>query len=422
MRPDPTDFGQVAAWFDASLRTRVMPYWLRTAPDLRYGGFHLCDPRPGRTRRPPFLTSARHRACSPCAPFKSLVIQSRMLYGFSLAHRLGWAGTGGDYLQAAEHGYRFIRDRMYDREHGGLLAIVDLDGSPRDSRKLLYSHAFAIVGLVEFHRASGNAAALELALDTYRHAHSRLHDARHGGWIEHADRHFQPLRFTHPPPGGLVGVAELKSADALLHWMEALAELLEASRCADVAGSLAEALRFNRTCFFPVGHARAYQLRTADWRPIGGSRYDVHSYGHAVQFAWLMIRAERVLGVAPSWEHFHGLLAEALYRGLDRARGGMFLEGPGTRPAADRRKVWWVQAEAIAALADGLRDRNDPDYATALTGLLTWVLRYHILSEDEVWIAATDEVGRPLDVTKAGPWKGAYHDVRAMTKFVEVFG
>jgi mannose/cellobiose epimerase-like protein (N-acyl-D-glucosamine 2-epimerase family) len=83
--PRGSDRGAVARWFAASLRDRVMPYWLRTAPDSRHGGYRLMD-RPGPMRRR--WLPARRQNPLPL-PRKYLVTQGRMLYGFSLAHRLG---------------------------------------------------------------------------------------------------------------------------------------------------------------------------------------------------------------------------------------------------------------------------------------------------------------------------------------------
>ena len=414
--PPGSDRAAVARWFIASLRDAVMPYWLRTAPDLVHGGYRLLDrPEPVRPR---WLSTRHQWRTTP--PHKHLITQARMLYGFSLAYRLGFGCGRDDYLRAAELGYRFLVERMLDREHGGFMSVATATGGLVDSRKLLCGHAFAIYGLVEYHRATGAEAPLRLALESYRTVHGHFHDQVHGGWIEHGDRGFRPLRYTLPPTRGIVGVAELKSADAHLHWMESLTELYQAAGDEAVGESLHEALRLCRACFFPAAPGVAHPLRTRDWRPIGGSRYDVLSYGHEVEFAWLMIHAQQVLGVPRAWDHFHALVERVLRWGWDHRRGGVYFSGRGIGPATDRRKVWWTQAEAVAALADGWEERR-PGYEQALSGLVDWILIRHVRNADRIWITSTDEAGAPLDLTKAGPWKAAYHDVRAMTKYIEAF-
>ncbi len=133
-----------------------------------------------------------------------------------------------------------------------------------------------------------------------------------------------------------------------------------------------------------------------------------------------MVHAQQVLGVSPAWDHFHALTGHVLRCGWDHRRGGVYYSGRGSGPALDRRKVWWTQAEALAALADGWEARL-PGYEEALSGLVDWVLAHHALPPDGIWITSTDEGGAPLDQTRAGPWKGAYHDLRAMTKYIAAF-
>ena len=84
------------------------------------------------------------------------------------------------------------------------------------------------------------------------------------------------------------------------------------------------------------------------------------SYGHNVEFAWLMIRAEKVLGQKPSWDHFYALLNHALKNGYDDRRGGLYYRGFDDQPATDTEKIWWVQAEMLSALTDALKHQDDP--------------------------------------------------------------
>lgn len=414
--PPGTDRRAVAHWFKATLCDRVMPYWCRTA-DPDHGGYRLED-RHGESPRPRW--SAAGRASHKPPPRKYLVTQSRMLYGLSLAHRLGLDPGGTTCLRAAEPGYRFLSEVMLDREHGGMAAITEGDGTVVDDRKLLCQHSFAIYGLVEYHRAGGGSAPLALALDLYRTLHAHLHDEVHGGWIEHADRGFRPIRYSVPGAKGVVGVPELRSADSLLHWTEALSELYEASGDGEVAASLAESLHFNLTYFFPADESVSHRYRTREWRPVGGSRYEKISYGHNVEFAWLMWRAQEVLGRPYDRDRFDALMDHSLRHAFDYRRGGLFYGGYGHRPATDRRKAWWVQAELLAALSDRLRlfGPGPSHQDSALDLLVDWILRFQTLPEDGIWISVLDQEGRPLDREKAGPWKACYHDLRAMTKYI----
>ena len=74
------------------------------------------------------------------------------------------------------------------------------------------------------------------------------------------------------------------------------------------------------------------------------------------------------------------------------------------------------------ALSEAVRSRPRPEYRQALERLLDWIIDVQSLSRDGIWLHTVDAEGRPLDRTKASQWKAAYHDVRAMTHFIEVLG
>jgi mannose/cellobiose epimerase-like protein (N-acyl-D-glucosamine 2-epimerase family) len=81
--------------------------------------------------------------------------------------------------------------------------------------------------------------------------------------------------------------------------------------------------------------------------------------------------------------------------------------------------MWWVQAEGLSALTDAVAHTDE--YNTALSQLVDWILSNQIRSDDGVWIASTNAAGEPENLKKAGEWKAAYHEVRAITKFIQVF-
>lgn len=397
------DLRACAREFKAELVQKVMPYWHDTAVDWERGGYVLADDAAGRGQ----------------ARDKQLVTQSRMVWGFSHAHLRGLSDGRRDYLKAARHGYRFLLDRFLDRENGGYFWKTDLAGAPIVDCKFLYGQAFAIYALVEYHRASGDPAALGRALDLYRTIQKHCHDARHGGWVEHTERDWRPL--APGDPRNEVEVVGLRSANAHLHWMEALAELWEATRDPSVKRSLAEALRINRRYFYPTTPGRSRFHRQPDWREVTDPRSAGLSYGHNVEFAWLMVRAQQALGRRPSWRHFHALLDHALRHGYDHQRGGLYHRGFDDQPATDTAKVWWAQAELIAALSDALQRKPDRRYEEALIKQVTFLRAHQIDPKDGIWLDTVDADGTPRSTGKAHNWKANYHDVRALVKFIEAF-
>jgi mannobiose 2-epimerase len=256
-------------------------------------------------------------------------------------------------------------------------------------------------------------------MDLYQVIQDHCHDRKHEGWGEHYTRDWQWL--TTPDPRIEVEVAGLKSANAHLHWMEALAELLDARPDPAVRKSLVEALKLNQKWFYPKQAGKAAFHRHPDWKFVTDPKSAGLSYGHNVEFAWLMIRAEEVLGRRPSWAHFDAILEHALRYGTDPDRGGLYNRGVDDQPATDTDKVWWSQSEFMAALTDGLRHRDHPAYRAALVKTIGFLRQYMITPADGIWVDTVTAEGRPKSSAKAHNWKANYHDVRAIVKFIEAF-
>jgi cellobiose epimerase len=395
--------GEARQW-RSELATRILPYWYDTARDTERGGYLLADDLKGRGQ----------------ARDKQLVSQARMVWGFSHAHRRGFSDSRRDYLAAAKQGYLFLLAHFLDRENGGFFWKTDLAGQPMVDCKFLYGESFVVYAFVEYSRASGDTNALGRALELYRVIQKRLHDPKNGGWIEHATRDWTPLK--PGDPRNEVEVVGLKSANSHLHWMEALAELCEATRDPEVRRSLEEALRLNQQYFYPKDAGQSCFHRQPDWQPVTDPKSAGLSYGHNVEFAWLMIRAEQVLGQPPSWSHFYAHLDHALKHGYDREHGGLYHRGVDDQPATDTNKIWWVQAEMMAALSDALKHRPNPPYEEALVHLFQFVRQYQTDPQDGIWLDTVSADGQPRSTAKAHDWKANYHDVRAIVKFVDAFG
>jgi mannose/cellobiose epimerase-like protein (N-acyl-D-glucosamine 2-epimerase family) len=245
-----------------------------------------------------------------------------------------------------------------------------------------------------------------------------MHDDEHGGWIEHLAADFSPLA----SDTAFVGIPRVgfKGANSHLHWMEALNEFADVTGDPDARSALEEALRVNVTFFFPEDAVRARVYRGRDWSPARDPRGDVHSYGHTVEFAWLMLRAHEVLGTPPPWDHFDALVRHAITWGFDAEHGGFYDLGPYQGPATQRDRIWWAQAEGLVALTHAVRHRADPAYEGALDRHLGWILERQRLPSG-LWAPRVEPTGRGKSIFAPGAWKGGYHEVRAMAKFVEAF-
>ena len=410
---------KLATEWDVLLRDRMLPYWQATV-DPR-GGYRVYDPgdRSWRAQIKSMVKGENERAQHES--LRGLVSQSRLLWVFSHAHLLGYSTPQHDYLKSAAHGYSYLIETMLDRQHGGCYWKTDVNRGVIEPHKILYGQAMAIYALVEYHRASGLPEPLEHARLIHESVRQQCHDKTHGGFIEHCDRNFAPLTCTGERLPGMPDIVGFKSGDANLHWMEALTELYAEAQDASVLVSLIETIELLCTKFYPPDVSASHEYRLSDWKTIDDDSFAGVSHGHMIEFAWLLLQAQEAAGTPRDWDYFERLMRHSLRHGFDHDHGGFYFRGKPNEPASDTTKFWWVQAEGLSALTDAAAHFDSAEYNTALTQLVDWILTYQIRSDDGVWIVSTDAAGQPQSVKKAGEWKAAYHEVRAITKFIQAF-
>ena len=413
------DRSRIAVEWEALLRDRMLPYWQMTVSSR--GGYQVYDPgeRPWRAQIKSMIKGDSDR--SQFESLRGLVSQARLLWVFSHAHLNGYSTSSHDYLKNAAHGYSYLIETMLDREDGGFYWKTDVNRGVIEPQKILYGQAMAIYALVEYHRASALSEPLDYAYSIYELVQQKLHDEVHRGWNEHCERDFTPLTCTGERLPGVPDVVGFKSGDAHLHWMEALTELYAEVKDASVRDSLIETIELLCTKFYPANVNSSCEYRLSDWQAVDDDEFSNLSHGHMMEFAWLLLHAQQTLGLPCDWDHFESLVRHSLRYGFDHERGGLYFRGKPHKPACDTTKFWWVQAEGVSALTDAAAHFNSDEYNGPLTQLVNWILNYQIRSDDGVWIVSTDVAGRPLNMKKAGEWKAAYHEVRAIIKFVHSF-
>jgi mannose/cellobiose epimerase-like protein (N-acyl-D-glucosamine 2-epimerase family) len=392
---EETYLSETASQFRQQLRSDVMPYWYEQAQDRQHGGYLLEE-------------GSKH-----------LVGQTRMIWGFSHAHLFGLSSSDRDYLAAARQGYEFLIKHFLDTQHGGYFWLTDEKGDVRNPNKMLYGQAFVIYGLVEYYRASGDKGALRQAQDQFRVIQRKAYDSRHGGWFEHFLADWTPVMEWRDDVS--VEVPGYKSANAHLHLMEALTELYLEWPDARLREALVESLKINRERFYPADPSRSVFHCKPDWGRVLDEDSQGLSYGHNVEFAWLMLRAEKTLEQPLSWPHFYAHIDHALEFGFDHERGGLYNKGLASDPAFDRVKVWWAQAELIAALTVSLARQERKSDLEAMRKTVTYLQSTMIDASDGIWIASFEADGKPKWNSKKNHWKANYHDVRALVMMSRAF-
>ena len=335
---------------------------------------------------------------------KGGIYNSRILWFFSNVYL---TLKDEDCLAYAEHAYNFLKNNLLDPEYGGIYWTVTYDGQAEDDSKHTYNQAFAIYALASYYDASGNTEALRLAYELFEKIETICKDE--GGYLEAFDRQFQP---TSNEKLSENGVMASRTMNTLLHILEAYTELYRVDRKEEVASSIRWILDIFAEKVYNPALRRLDVFFDMDWNCL----IDLHSYGHDIEASWLVDRAWEVLGdkayedkikiiTKDLADHIHSIALDDSRSVYNECEKGI----------VDKKKVWWVQAEAMIGFVNGYqKDPSRTDYLETARKIWDYIKQYIIDSrEDSEWFNELYEDGTPIKEKElAGPWKGPYHNGR----------
>ena len=257
-----------------------------------------------------------------------------------------------EYLGYTRHGVDFLASVMWDPLHGGFYWGLDEQGqlSPRyGAEKHAYGISFGLYAAAAAYEATRDERALELARRTFQWLEDHA-DRRDQGYFEAFTREGQVIASRNRPSGRttdqLGTLYGFKSMNSHIHLLEALTALSGVAGKA-VAERLREILLVVRDRI-AVEPGCLNLFFTPDWRPLP----DHDSFGHDVETAFLLLEASEALG-EPEAERTlavaRSLVDHALEWGWDEKHGGFYDKGAAFRPAWERDKIWWTQAEGLNA-------------------------------------------------------------------------
>jgi cellobiose epimerase len=378
------------------LNENIVSFWHPGVLDREGGGYHLNHDVHGKWLGP-----------SP----RTLVTQSRTVWFFSRLYNTGLGKQ--EHLDAAAHGYRFLRDVMWDREHGGFFWEVDPAGNPTRPAKHLYAQSFGLYALSEYAMASRDPEALDLARRLFAILDYHAYDRQHGGYLEFFQSDWSPLK--EELQGYMSADPSTKLMNTHLHLMEAFTTYYRASRDPLARERLVELIFIQSNAVVRKDIGACTDRYARDWTPLRGGFFDRVSYGHDVENVWLLMDACDAAGISngPLMDLYRTLFAYSLKYGYDDQQGGFYDSGRFNQPADRKAKVWWTQAEALVAALRMHRMTGEQRYLDVFDQTLEWVRRHQVDWENGDWHANIGEDGKPSG-QKAGPWKSPYHNGRAM--------
>ena len=399
------------------LHNELLPFWRRLEVDEGYGGFLTFLGEDGKpTGRTDLKTSLSH---------------FRLLFTASHVVRAGY-DNDGTFRRQAQQCLDFLTTHYWDKANGGWFWTADRAGKIIDPSKIGYGQDFGIYAPAEHAVAIGCSNSLEWAVRTYETFISKASDLCNGGVIEIFDRDWNPkkdagtLNRLKDRTGG-----QRKGFDIHMHLMEALTTLYEATenpvykrKTQEVIDLLFQKAVNPKTCM-------PWEQFTYDWQPLprmifdnvwGSDRDDAvrpidnTSYGHNVEFVWLLNHALNTVGLdkAPYLRKMQEMMNHAVKYGVDWTNGGVYCDGAQDGPAREKNKEFWQQAECMVGFLDAYLLFGDQRYLDAYENVHRFAMDKMINHKVGEWLPLLDIDNRVLRTYMAHEWKEGYHTVRAM--------
>ena len=384
----------------SELENNILPFWMNKMEDNEQGGFY--GEITGNDELRPEAS-------------KGAILNARILWTFSAAYRLL---KKPEYLKTATRAKRYLIDRFYDPEYGGIYWELDYKGNPLDTKKQIYAIGFAIYGLSEYARATGDAEALEYAQRLFEVIEQHSFDPVQNGYLEALTRDWQPIgdmRLSDKDEN------EKKTMNTHLHILEPYTNLYRIWKDERLERQLRNLIDvfITRILDPQTGHLNLFFEE--DWT----NKYRIYSYGHDIEASWLIHEAALVLGDETVLKRIEPLIvriAQAADEGLN-PDGSMIYENFLDKQKIDRELHWWVQAENVVGhinLYQHFEDESALDIAARCWEFIKAKLIDHEQGEWHWSILPDGTVNRKDD--KAGFWKCPYHNGRMCMEVIERFG
>lgn len=408
-----------------ALVDEVLKPWYPRTIDNEYGGF---------------LTDFNYKWELDGPQNKMLVSQTRHVWSTSTMDEFL---NDKKYLEYAEHGYEFLRDKMWDKDNGGFYFLRNREGNPISGipvEKNSYSNAFAIYSLAAYYKISKDESALDLAKATFIWLEEHAHDPVNKGYFDLLSEDGSIRKVPNPKRGDQYLVdPSWKDQNSSIHLLEAFTLLYSVYPDSLLKERLSEMLSIVRDKIVnKTGYLSLYL--TNNWQPLSfkdsseqirkANYYLDHvSFGHDVETAYLMLEASHVLGIENDTKTIaitKKMVDHSLKNGWDPEKGGFYYEGyyfkgKDKLEIINPEKVWWVQAEGLNALL--LMSKLFPEEEKYYDNFLKqweYIKAYMIDHEHGGWYGAgLDESPQMATAPKAYDWKVNYHTVRALMNCIK---
>ncbi|MCI7597913.1 MAG: AGE family epimerase/isomerase [Prevotella sp.] len=344
---------------------------------------------------------------------KGAMLNACILWAFSAAYRVT---RTQEWLSTATRAKDYFVSHFIDKECGGVYWSLNPDGTPKDTKKQTQAIGFAIYGLSEYTRATGDQDTLALALSLYHAIEDHAYDPENNGYIEALARDWKPIgdmRLSDKDENAS------RTMNTHLHIIESYTNLL---RCLNEQDDDNDELRASVVNLFHIFTDIIINRQTGHLDLFFNDRWEgkrnVESFGHDIEAAWLLHEAALVLGDVDI-DDVVRRVAKAADEGV-QPDGSMVYEHWKDTGRTDTQRQWWTLCENVIGHLDLYQYYGDRDALGVALSCWEFIKRRIVDHEQGEWLWSVDAEGCPnRKDDKAGFWKGPYHNSRLCLEVLE---
>ncbi len=391
----------------------LLPFWINRCWDEKNGGF---------------ITNFDENGNDTGLDEKSLLSQTRMLYSLSSALRSGYLEDSIKSLLGDS--VNFLMEKMWDKKYGGFYWMADRSGNININNKILYGQSFAILALSEYSLSTGEQIGIEYANITYDLIQKYCTDILYGGYYEMFE-----CNWDRSPDEG-----DRKTFDTHMHLMEAYTTFYESTRNNLHRTKLVDIVNILTKKMLHPEYNTSISHFSNDWKPIPQIRFDIiwgldrfpenengdkssniTSYGHNIEFAWLLMEALDMLNIDDGeyMKKAENIFSTTIENGIDSKYGGIFVEGYHWGEPVDRQKEFWQQAEALVGTLEAFIRFKKKNFWEAFLNVYDFVFNKVINHKIGEWWPLLDCDGKVLWKYMGNSWKISYHTIRSMIQTIK---
>lgn len=348
------------------------------------------------------------------------------------------------YLKIAEHGYHFLRDRMWDTKNGGFYTLLGIAGdslTPLSNGKSAYGNSFAIYGLATYYKVSKDTSALNLAKKTFYWLEEKAHDSVYKGYFDVLQQDGSwMLEVTENDKNYDNYIRkDWKDQNSTIHLLESFTALYEVWPDPLVKERLHELMVLVRdTITTEKGYLSLHLQR--NWTPVSlrdsteayrKQHYylDHVSFGHDIETAFLLLEASHILDIendSITAKKAKKMVDHTIANSWDKENGGLYDGGyyfkSDSCTILNKAKIWWTQAEGLNSLLLMARlYPNETRYLELFEKQWNYIQTYMIDKEHGGWYhEGLDTNPKAKYDPKANIWKVNYHNVRSLVNVLQM--